>query len=96
MTFLEKFITRKFVAATLTSGLMVASWVASQWLPGAREYLPGLFTGLVAALSAYTAGNVAQDHVLSKTAAVVDKAAKFVLPKPAKPAPQSPDEPRPE
>jgi hypothetical protein len=64
MKWLEKFITRKFVAATLTAFLMSICWIVSQWLPGAREHLPALFTGLVAALSAYTAGNVAQDHVL--------------------------------
>lgn len=63
---LEKFVTRKFIAATLTSVLMFIAWVISQWLPGARENLPSLLTGLVAALSAYTAGNVVQDHVLSK------------------------------
>lgn len=53
-----KFITRKFMAATLTVGLMVCAWVASNWLNAARENLPALFTGMVAVCSAYIAGNV--------------------------------------
>jgi hypothetical protein len=60
-----KFWTRKFVAATLTAFLMAACWVASEWMPNARPQLPALLTGLVGALSAYTAGNVLQDHVMT-------------------------------
>jgi hypothetical protein len=87
MKYLEKFLTRKFVAATFTASLMFCAWVLSQWLPGAREYLPGLFTGLVGALSAYTAGNIAQDHLFTKssqasTVKAVERVADFVLPKP--------------
>ena len=62
--FIERFVTRKFVAATLTSLLLTASWLASEWLPGARSQLPTLHTALLASLTAYTAGNVVQDHVL--------------------------------
>lgn len=60
----QPFFTRKFVAATLTAALMFIAWVLCQWLTSAREYLPTLITGLGAALTAFTAGNVAQDHVL--------------------------------
>lgn len=64
----SKFLTRKFVAATGTSVLMAICWVLSEWLHAAREYLPGLLTALAGCLTAYTAGNVAQDHVLTRNA----------------------------
>lgn len=67
MGWLEKFVTRKFVAATLTSMLMFGAWLLCQWLPAAREYFGTLVTGLVSGLTAYTAGNVVQKHVLKGT-----------------------------
>jgi hypothetical protein len=70
----KKFVTRKFVAATMTAGLMAVCWVAGQWLPGVREQLPALFTGLVGALSAFTAGNLAQDHFATKADVAVKTA----------------------
>jgi hypothetical protein len=91
MSFFQKFITRKFVAATLTSGLLAICWVLCEWLTKAKENYGTLATSLVGALSAYTVGNVVQDHVLSKTAAGVQKAAEFVLPQ-AQPKPIKKDE----
>jgi hypothetical protein len=81
--FTERFITRKFVAATLTAALLAICWVLCNWLTAARDNYGTLATSLVAALSAYTAGNVMQDHVLSKTSTPVKK---FVLPSPADPS----------
>lgn len=62
----SKFLTRKFVAATGTAVLMTAAWVASNWLHAAASSFGTLVTGLGAALTAYTAGNVAQDHVMTR------------------------------
>jgi hypothetical protein len=62
----SKFLTRKFVAATGTAVLMTASWILSNWLHQAASSFGTLVTGLGGALAAYTAGNVAQDHVLTR------------------------------
>jgi hypothetical protein len=70
-TFIERFVTRKFVAATMTAALMFIAWVLCQWLSFARENFGTLVTGLCGALSAYTAGNVMQDHVFTRSAAFV-------------------------
>lgn len=61
---MARFITRKFIAWAGTIGLMFVAWVLSNWLAHARDSLGALLTGLGAALAAFLAGNVAQDHVL--------------------------------
>ncbi len=84
---LKPFATRKFVAATATAVLMVACWVAAQWLVGVREYLSTLFTGLSAVMTAYIAGNVVQDHILTRKSSLsssveVEQVPDFVIPPP--------------
>lgn len=84
-SFCERFITRKFVAATLTAFLLAICWVLCQWLTQARDNYSALATALVGALSAYTAGNVVQDHIFTrntKTTTVAQQVADFVMPKP--------------
>lgn len=49
---------RKFLASSLTVGLMCVCWIASNWLSQAQSNFPALVTGMAAALSAYVAGNV--------------------------------------
>lgn len=81
MNFWERFVTRKFVAATLTAGLMFVAWLLSEWLPGARTNFGTLVTGLAGALTAYTAGNVVQDRFLAQSAAAPDPATTLPPPK---------------
>lgn len=63
------FMTRKFVAATATAGIMLVAWVASNWLLQAANNYGTLVAGLGAALTAYTAGNLGQTHITTRNAA---------------------------
>lgn len=63
------FYTRKFVAATATATMMLAAWVASNWLLQAANNFGTLVTGLGAALTAYTAGNLGDTHITTKNTA---------------------------
>lgn len=88
----SSFVTRKFVAAMGTALLMAICWVLCQWLPLAQNNFGTLVAGLGTALTAYTAGNVVQDHVMTRNAAIGDKAAAAIEkvvehpPLPSKPA----------
>lgn len=69
---MNSFLTRKFVAATITALLMTICWVLTNYLHLAAEYFGTLVTGLGGALTAYTAGNVFQDHILTRNGAKTD------------------------
>ncbi len=83
----SKFWSRKLLAATLSAGALVLSWVACQWLTVAREYYGTLATSVVALFTAYSGANVAagivakRSGLASRTYEAPNLVAKRVAPK---------------
>jgi len=82
---IQPYLTRKFLAASLTAGLLVGCWVASNWLKVAGQNFGALAGALVGALTAFCASNVAQDAILGNNSDTTNNVVVVNPPQPTKP-----------